>query len=100
MTDAIIDAIERFRAGLAMFNVIPSAVTEKMEDQIIEATYGPPQEVLVAWREPAKTYEGAVAALRLAVDENAQFSGSVIADNMVRAAFAYFATRDEGRSAE
>lgn len=90
MSDPIVAAIEAFETGLAYFNAIPSSVTERLEDQIIAATYGPPMDVLANWTAPAETLEGAIAALRLAVKENDFNAASDIASNMTKAALAYF----------
>lgn len=92
--DPIVGAIRDFRAGLAAFNALPNEVTDKNEDQAINATYGPPQQILMDWEAPAKSHEGAVEALRLARDEAAEFAYSAISDNMVIAALAYL----EGRA--
>ena len=66
MRDPILETIEALETGLAYFNVIPRAVTETMEEQIVAATYGPPRGALEIWTAPAETLEGALAAIRLA----------------------------------
>tara|TARA_R110002051_G_C8529861_1_gene469401 strand:- start:82 stop:696 length:615 start_codon:yes stop_codon:yes gene_type:complete len=92
--DPLIEAIDAYRTGLATFNATPSAITDLDEDAIVERTYGPPMSVLMEWDQPALTFQGAMAALKMADDENICFTGSVIADNMVKAAVAYFGLRN------
>jgi len=89
-TDPLVDAVANFRAGMDAFNHGPSTDDEEEEAARIEATYGPPLEVMKEWTQPAHTIEGVVEALRLAADENYQFSGSDVAQNMVLAALGYF----------
>jgi hypothetical protein len=86
-----IDAIDAYRRGNEAFNGTPDCMTPEEEAAQIAATYGPPLEVLKAWDKPARTLAGAVAALRLAADENTAFLGSDIADVMVRVALDYLA---------
>lgn len=94
VADPIVDAIDAFRDGLMAFDATPSAITDLDEDGAIARTYGAPMDVLMEWDRPAQTLAGAVAAIRLADEENIKFSGSVIAENMVRAASAYFSPRE------
>ncbi len=89
MRDPILEAIEALETGLAYFNVIPSVVTEKVEEQIVAATYGPPRGVLEIWTAPAETLEGAIAAIRLA-DKELDEGGADLAHRMIKAARAYF----------
>jgi hypothetical protein len=42
------------------------------------------------WEEPARTREGALAALRLAIEEDATFQGAALLPAMLAAALAYF----------
>lgn len=99
MRDPILDAIEALETGLAYFRVIPTAVTEKIEEQIIAVTYGPPLEVLSEWTAPAETLEGAVAAIRFAAKELSG-GGTDIAERMLNAAIAYFDAIGDGGDAK
>lgn len=89
MRDPIITAIATFEEGVAAFNATPSAVTEAMEEQVIEATYGPPLAVLAEWSEPAVTLDGAMAAIRFAAKELRE-GGTDVARRMLAAALSYF----------
>lgn len=87
MSDPLLKAIADYRAGLAAYNATPDCVTNAIEDQVIACTYGPPMAVLNNWEEPAQSLEGAVEALRTAVDEGG-YSG--LLDQMLKAALGYF----------
>lgn len=89
--DPLIAAIEAYRTGNAYFNAIPSQVTEKMEEQIVAATYGPPLAVLTNWQEPATSIEGVEAALRIAVEDG---FGSDVQEAMVTAALGFFDAKE------
>jgi len=88
--DPILAAIQAFRDALAAFNASPPSESQQADEAKIVLTYGPPLDILMTWDQPALSYPGAVEAIRLAAEENADYSGSEIADNMVRAALGYF----------
>ncbi|MGO4619014.1 hypothetical protein [Ensifer sp. 2TAB8] len=90
--DPIQDAIEAYRDGLAAYNSAPGE-----DDETIDRTYGPPLDVLTDWEQPAQTREGAMAALRLALEEERQFKGLPLSLSMLKAALAYF--ESEGAAA-
>ena len=91
--DPLVDAIDAYRKGLAAFNATPSAIIELDDDAVIARTYGPPMRVLMEWEAPAKTLTGAIAAIHLADEESISFTASLIAENMVKAAIAYFSSQ-------
>jgi len=86
----LLETIYAYRAGNALYDTIPDAVTQQDEDAIVAATYGTPMAALVEWDQPAASYEEACEALRLAVEDNTPYSGSPVSDAMVRAALGYF----------
>lgn len=85
--DPILLVIQQFRVGLASFNAMPSCENQEEELARVAQTFGPAMDALETWDQPVQSHEGAVEALRLAVEENA---GSAIAVKMVIAALGYF----------
>ncbi|UXN69885.1 hypothetical protein N8A98_22200 [Devosia neptuniae] len=92
VNDPILVAIRKFRDSSAAFEAMTSPDTTAEIDAQVEQTYGPHEAILVEWTKPAQTHQGAVEALRLAVEQNSPYNGSVIADRMVVAALAYLDT--------
>jgi hypothetical protein len=83
IADPLIDAINAYRAGLLAFG-------ELTDDQFGNVeTYEPWQEVLDNWNEPARTREGAMEALRVALGDDDGLYGCKGADRMVKAALGY-----------
>ena len=82
--DPLIAAIRAYEAGNAAYDRHPLAETDT--ERAVAETYGPAMDVLFDWDEPARTAEGALAALNVAL-ENAE-DGSVQA-NMIRAAMGF-----------
>lgn len=83
--DPIQDAIEAYRDGMTAYNSAPGE-----DEETVDRTYGPPLDVLMDWEQPAQTREGAMAALRLALEEEKQFQGAPLSLSMLSAALAYF----------
>ena len=88
--DPIIAAIKACRDGNAAFCAIKEAdwPAHGGETAVVDKTYGPPFEALVDWDQPALTREGALTALRYALEENHDVDYSV--PSMLAAALAYF----------
>ncbi|RVG50539.1 hypothetical protein [Sinorhizobium meliloti] len=86
--DPIIDAIEAYQAGVAAYNA-----AEGEDEETVMSTYGAPFDVLVDWEMPAQTRAGAMAALRLAAEQEKEFGTSLLTFPLVRAALAYFESR-------
>lgn len=87
--DPLLDVIQAYRDGLDDFNALSGASDEE-RDAYASISYAPPMAVLDGWEKPATTLKGAVEALRLAVDENADFASSDMVCSMLYAALAYF----------
>ena len=89
--DPIIAALQAYSDGNKAFTAIPSADHDKHggEEAVVEKTYGPPMRVVDAWDKPCTSREGAIAALRHALEECDSFSCSDSLTAMTRAALAY-----------
>jgi hypothetical protein len=89
--DPVIDAVKAYRDGMAAFNALHEDdwSLHGGEDAVIHKTYGAPLEVLDEWDQPIMTREGAIAALRFVVDENAAYWASDGVGAMVKAALGY-----------
>lgn len=89
--DPVIAAVQAYRDGNKAFEAIPSWDHHKHggEEAVIEKTYGPPMRVLRDWDTPCTTREGAIAALRHALEECDAFSCSDSLTAMTRAALLY-----------
>lgn len=66
-TDPLVAAIAAYRKACEAFEALDCAEVDNPTS--VEKTYGPPLSVLQVWNKPAKTKNGAIAALRLAHDE-------------------------------
>jgi len=88
--DPIIVAIEAYHAGNQAFKGCPDNLTEEEERALIAATYGPADDALRAWDQPAQTIEGAVAALKLAQLESHMFGASDVITSMINATLGFF----------
>ncbi|MDE4620631.1 hypothetical protein [Sinorhizobium meliloti] len=85
MDDPLLAAIKAYRDGMAAYNAAPAD-----DEETVERTYGAPLDVLMDWEEPAQTREGAMAALRLALQEEREFKAAPLATAMLQAALDYF----------
>jgi hypothetical protein len=89
--DPLAAAIRDYREGPAAYN----AIKEKDwplhggEDAVIQKTYGVVLNVVRDWDRPATSREGALAALRLALEEN-QGLGEPLISSMIAAALPFF----------
>ncbi|MBN9333275.1 hypothetical protein [Devosia sp.] len=89
--DPLAEAIANYRDGLASFEAYSRTdVTDEERDAFAEKSYQPPMGILDVWDRPATSHHGAVEALRLAAEENAQFGGSGMVGALLYAALAYF----------
>lgn len=85
--DPLLDAVAAFRAGMADYNAnAPQDDAGANAYSLI--SWKPPHAVLANWTAPATTRNGAMAALRLAVDEE-ETGDSPLVGPMMRAALAY-----------
>ena len=89
--DPVIAAVQTYRDGNKAFEAIPSVDHQKHggEEAVIAKTYGPPMKILNEWDKPCTSREGAIAALRHALDECDAFSCSDSLTAMTRAALLY-----------
>ena len=89
--DPVIAAVQAYRDGNKAFEAIPSVDHQKHggEEAVIAKTYGPPMRILNEWDKPCTSREGAIAALRHALDECDAFSCSDSLTAMTRAALVY-----------
>lgn len=87
--DPLLDAIADYRRGLANFEAL-TGVSDQERDAFADISYAPPMAILDEWDRPAATLEGAIEALRMAVDENRDSKGSDMVTSMLYAALAYF----------
>ena len=90
--DPLVDAIRAYRQGLIDF------CANAPEDNagcsaLADETYVPHLTRLECWNEPAVSRDGAIEALRLALDEDRGVYNSDAADSMVRAALRYLETQ-------
>lgn len=87
-TDPIIVAIEEFHDGMRRFGLIDDVTADGLKEEF-DCLVRAPNDVLEGWDKPIRTHEGAVAALRLAVEENRVYADSAVAARMVEAVLAY-----------
>ncbi|MFN7124773.1 MAG: hypothetical protein ACK4M8_02745 [Allorhizobium sp.] len=85
---SLIDVIDQYRIGLARFNEHSYSDNDLIADYAAR-TYAPPMALLQIWSNPAKSYDEAIRALKLANDEAKQ-GCQAIATSMTKAALDYF----------
>ncbi|MDX0469930.1 hypothetical protein [Sinorhizobium meliloti] len=83
--DPILAAIKAYRDGMGAYNAAPGEDAET-----VRRTYGIPHQVLEDWTLPAQTREGALEALRLAVEEERDCGASYLTLPLMTAALGYF----------
>jgi len=88
--DPLLHAVRAYQSGLDDFNRA-TGLSDEERDEFAKVSYAPPMAVLTDWTEPARSMQGAVEALRLAAEENADF-GDELAGSMISAALAYLET--------
>jgi hypothetical protein len=76
--DPLLRAIQRYRDANALFERNPGCA-DIDHAALVEATYGPPLEVLKDWEQPAVSKAGAIEALKLVLEEEGQFGSEVTA---------------------
>jgi hypothetical protein len=84
--DPLLEAIDEYRAGLAIYNASDVEDETPEAEALVAATWG--KLYFAEAVPPATTQAGAVDALRCALDENALIDD--FAERMLRAALAYF----------
>ena len=96
--DPLLTAIRRYRSGVAAFESIPEDdVTPQNEEDLVRATYGPAQDLLMDNVLPTASMAGACEALRFALGEQA--FGCRMSENAVRSVLAYLESLEKGGAA-
>ncbi|PWI54797.1 hypothetical protein B5K03_08740 [Rhizobium phaseoli] len=85
--DPLLDAVAAFRSGMADYNA-NAPQDDAGANAYCLISWMPPHAVLANWTAPATTRAGAMAALRLAVDEE-ETGDSPLVGPMMRAALAF-----------
>ncbi|MBB4574422.1 hypothetical protein [Rhizobium lentis] len=91
--DPILAAVDNFRAAMEDYNSNAPMHSDELANAYAAASYAGPLLVIQEWKAPARTREGAIAALRLAkkADEEGDYS---IVGPMLAAALAFLETED------
>ncbi|PDT24546.1 hypothetical protein CO674_07235 [Rhizobium hidalgonense] len=87
VADPLLTAVAAFRSGMADYNA-NAPQDDPGANAYSLSSWKPPHAVLANWTAPATTRDGAMAALRLAVDEE-ETGDSPLVGPMMRAALAY-----------
>jgi hypothetical protein len=87
--DTLIDVIQAYRAGVKAYADHPEFSSHDEENEVAEATYGVHADKLDKWDAPATSREEAMEALRFALEDAAQWCGSVTTSTMIKAALGY-----------
>ncbi|MGX5830345.1 hypothetical protein [Mesorhizobium sp. 43Arga] len=90
--DPLLAAINLYQFAGEAYDDMPEDLTEEQEAEAFSRLCADPDAVLSAWGKPATTHEGAVAALRLALQE-LEAEGEPIVKSLVAAALGYFGGR-------
>ncbi|MND71435.1 hypothetical protein D3C87_1160910 [compost metagenome] len=89
--DPVITALQAYQNGNAAFCAIKENDWPELggQEAVINMTYGPPMEVLNNWELPCTSKDGAIAALKFALQEIDDFYGEPRVVCMMTAALAY-----------
>ncbi|MET2828895.1 hypothetical protein [Mesorhizobium shangrilense] len=82
--DPLMAAINHFIFSGDAYDALPEDLSEEEDAEAFERLCNEPDRVLKQWGTPATSYEGAIAALRLALDDED------LAPSLIKAALAYF----------
>lgn len=85
--DTLLATIRAYQSGCAEFNRIAGGDGSEW-DEVADVTFGPALGRLQKWRQPATSMEGAIAALRLSLDDKG-VAGMEAAQFMIKAALDY-----------
>ncbi|MDL2401587.1 hypothetical protein [Rhizobium mayense] len=88
ISDPLLDAINAYWAGIDDFN-LNAPEDDDGANAYAGVSYGPPMRVLEEWNEPARTLEGALTALKIALRDSKGVHGSDAAEKMILAAIGY-----------
>lgn len=91
MTDLLLELVRNYRQQMAAFNASSPNMTLEEDEALRDATWGPPYEQLCTAPPNATTLEGAVEAIRLVHDEEANCGNQPgLTINVLAAALAFF----------
>jgi len=97
--DPLLEAIRTYQADLDAYNEPDKLdLSEDEMNRLAARTWVKSADVLYRWYRPAKTREGALAALHIAKYEREEHSDSVLVLPMIIAALAYFESEGEAQS--
>ncbi|MBY3162087.1 hypothetical protein HFO65_15745 [Rhizobium laguerreae] len=86
--DPLLEAIVAYRQGLSDYTA-HAPEDRDSADVYAEKSYRPARRILKTWEAPAKTFVGAVSALKMAKDADLNDDSEVVSA-MVKAALGYF----------
>ena len=89
--DPLLDAVNVYRSAIDDFNRNAPEDTEASY-AYADQSYGPPMRVLDTWDTPARTREGAAAALEVALYEFDQHGENPLTEAMMKAALGFLST--------
>lgn len=98
--DPLVAAINHYLFAGEAYDSLPEGLSDEEERVHTDRLLAGPNDVLVDWRWPAGSEEGAVAALRLALKELEEGEGEPIVISLVRAALGYFDKNPDAESNE
>lgn len=87
--DTLINLIQAYRTGVKAYADHPEFSSHDEENEVAEATYGVHADKLDKWDAPVTSREEAMEALRFALEDAAQWCGSVTTSTMIKAALGY-----------
>lgn len=97
--DPLLAIINEYQFGCDSYDELPNALSEEEQRSAFESLVGKPLTDLESWEAPASTWEGALAALRLAQAELEDAGTEPVALQMVAAAVAFFEDPQKWNSA-
>lgn len=89
--DPLVDAIKAYHDGMAAYGHIAEKdwPLHGGEMAVVHKTYGAPLDALAEWGKPARTREGAIAALRFVIEEQTNYWSTEAACTMTESVLAY-----------
>lgn len=88
VNDPLLVAINAYLNGLADFKA-NAPLDDEGADEYADISYGPPLAALNVWDQPAKSREGALKALQIAISDSDGVANIEAADRMVVAAIGF-----------
>jgi len=98
MKDPLLEAARTYQADLAAFNDPDRPyLSDEESDRLAARTWRKSEDILRRWYQPARTLEGALAALHVAKYEAEEHADSSLVRPMIIAALLYFENEMEAR---